>query len=343
MAFTNYTIVPTDATVVIDGVGYNPVDMTGIPLTVHAIQWYGATNTGRIEYKQLPDGTIPAPGSFSDPANYYNQTQACQDPLVCYSTSNSSTYGGNTYLLGSQLSIYQWPHPAIPSGFTASAPPIVPFSPPPAQTLYWYSSAWVVASFDPSLALPQAKSTLISTVTQDGATAVNNELGLYSNVQQIEAGSVLTLDALSYPGTTIGEYQTYVDGLVASSTATINAASSTTALYSFNPSDVPFTPIAFGLLSTGRGGDGDGPLDLNNSFYTEFNSTSLTEADTELYVPGTSTVITYGAVVPNGFTSNGDCFVLGDYRVQIREVATGMVISEFVCPLAVEHNEDVAF
>ena len=98
-----------------------------------------------------------------------------------------------------------------------------------------------------------------------------------------------------------------------------------------------------GILSTGRGGDGDGPLDLNNSFYTEFNSVSMTEAETELYVPGTSTVITYGAVVPNGFTSNGDCFVLGDYQVQIREVATGMVISEFECPLAVEHNEDVPF
>jgi hypothetical protein len=98
-----------------------------------------------------------------------------------------------------------------------------------------------------------------------------------------------------------------------------------------------------GILSTGRGGDGDGPLDLNNSFYTEFNSVSLTEAETELYVPGTSTVITYGAVVPNGFTSNGNCFTTGDYRVQIREVATGMVISEFVCPLAVEHNEDIPF
>lgn len=98
-----------------------------------------------------------------------------------------------------------------------------------------------------------------------------------------------------------------------------------------------------GILSTGRGGDGDGPLDLNNSFYTEFNSASLTEAETELYIPGTSTVITYGAVVPNGFTSNGNCFILGDYQVQIREVATSQVIAEFECPLAVAANVDVAF
>ena len=325
MAFTNYTIIPTDVTVVIDGVGYNPVDMTGIPPTVHAIQWYGATNTGRIEYKPLPNGTIPAPGSFSDPANYYNQTQACQDPLVCYSTSNSSTYGGNTYLLGSQLSIYQWPHPAIPSGFTTSAPPIVPSSPPPAQTLYWDGSAWVVASFDPSLALPQAKSTLISTVTQDGATAVNNELGLYSNVQQIEAGSVLTLDALSYPGTTIGEYQTYVDGLVASSTATINAASSTAALYSFNPASVPFTPAAYGTISGSRTGN-----DFNDSYYVTFYSDTLTEDDTELFIPATSTVISY--ILPNQFNGTSDAFNTGDYLVQIRQSSTGFVLAEYICP-----------
>jgi hypothetical protein len=94
-----------------------------------------------------------------------------------------------------------------------------------------------------------------------------------------------------------------------------------------------------GILSTGRGAAG--PLDLNNSYYTEFNSSSLTESETELYVPGTSTVIPYGSI-PGGFDSAGDCFATGDYLVQIREVATSRVISEFVCPLA-PANEDVAF
>ena len=94
-----------------------------------------------------------------------------------------------------------------------------------------------------------------------------------------------------------------------------------------------------GILSTGRGAAG--PLDLNNSYYTEFNSSSLTESETELYVPGTTTVISYGSI-PGGFDSAGDCFATGDYLVQIREVATSRVISEFVCPLA-PANEDVAF
>lgn len=95
-----------------------------------------------------------------------------------------------------------------------------------------------------------------------------------------------------------------------------------------------------GTLFTGRGSAG--PLDLNISYYTAFNSASLTEAETELYVPGTSTVINYGEFVPNKFDSAGNCFTTGDYLVQIREVATSRVITEFECPLA-PSNVDVTF
>ena len=95
-----------------------------------------------------------------------------------------------------------------------------------------------------------------------------------------------------------------------------------------------------GIINIGRGAVG--PLDLNISEYTEFNSASMTEAETELYVPGTSTVINYGEFVPNKFDSAGNCFTLGDYLVQIREVATSRVIAEFECPLA-PANVDVAF
>jgi hypothetical protein len=193
------------------------------------------------------------------------------------------------------------------------------------QTLYFDSGAWVIASFDPSLTLPAAKTSLISTVTQNGATAVNNELGLYSNVQQIEAASVLTLDALSYPGTTIGEYQTYVDGLIASSTATINAASSTTALYSFNPANVPFTPTASGTITGSRTGN-----DFNDSSYVTFVSNTLAEDDTELFIPATSTVIPY--ILPNQFNGLSEVFTFGNYTVQIRQSSSGFVLAEYICP-----------
>ena len=88
-----------------------------------------------------------------------------------------------------------------------------------------------------------------------------------------------------------------------------------------------------GILFTGRG-SGLGPEDLNVSYYTAFNSVSMTESETELYVPGTATVIAYGSGGPNAFDSAGNCFLPGDYEVQIRQASTGLVIATFECPLS---------
>ena len=256
MAFTNYSIVPEDGVVTIDGTTAFDVDMAGIPVTVHSIRWNGIRSSGVIDYKADPEtGELPAPGSFTNPDAYSAQTSEAED--IIYASENPVTYYYNSTLSGYKLGVpvvvstVGWPQPPYTTTLVAPSVPV-------GQTLWWYSNAWVVASFDPSLSLPAAKSSLISTVTQNGSSAVNTELGLYSSVQQITAANVLTLDCVTYPGTTIGDYQTYVDGLVSDSTSTINSAESTAALYSFNPADVPFTHTASGILSTGRGGDGDG-------------------------------------------------------------------------------------
>jgi hypothetical protein len=93
----------------------------------------------------------------------------------------------------------------------------------------------------------------------------------------------------------------------------------------------------YGILFTGRG-DGLGPEDLNVSYYTEFNSVSLTEAETELYVPGTDTVLPYtiNPEIHEGgfFDSTVNCFNPGDYLIQIRQVSNSSVIAEFEVPLA---------
>ena len=96
-----------------------------------------------------------------------------------------------------------------------------------------------------------------------------------------------------------------------------------------------------GVLFTGRG-SGLGPEDLNVSYYTVFNSVSMTESETEIFIPGTATVIPYGSGGPNAFDSMGNAFNPGDYLMQIRETATGMVIAGFECPLN-PTGEDVAF
>lgn len=99
----------------------------------------------------------------------------------------------------------------------------------------------------------------------------------------------------------------------------------------------------FGVINTGRG-SGLGPEDLNPSYYTEFSSATLSQADTELYVPGTETVIPYDPELPPPyiFDSMGDCFNPGDYRMQIRIAATGEVIAEVIVPNN-PSNEDVPF
>lgn len=97
-----------------------------------------------------------------------------------------------------------------------------------------------------------------------------------------------------------------------------------------------------GTLFTGRGA-GLGPEDLNVSYYTAFNSISMTESETELYVPSTATVIAYGSGGPGQFDSFGNCFNPGGpYTMQIRETATSMVIAEIEVPLN-PAGEDVTF
>ena len=154
----------------------------------------------------------------------------------------------------------------------------------------------------------------------------------YSAETLSAAGAALEVDRPATYQTVIAEQQVVSDNLAVQ----VGAIAAATTVDEINNIVNPPT----GILSTGRGSAG--PLDLNVSEYTEFNSTTLTEAETELYIPGTSTVINYGEFVPNKFDSAGDCFLLGNYLVQIREVATSQVIAEFECPLNAG-NVDVPF
>ena len=257
-----------------------------------------------------------------------------------YLPSSGALYTDETLLVNTGF-----PPTAAPSALAANGIYTVTPSPDPYDPgLYTTEPSFVIAGdyaleswVATPLPLPTAKVNAteeVKTQSNDSADALVTSSGINLDIWT-GAASQLAVDRPPLYNTLLGEMAAIGDSLAASITA-IDAA---TTVDEINNIVNPPT----GILSTGRGGDGDGPLDLNNSVYTEFNSVSLTEAETELYIPGTSIVLTYGAVVPNGFTSAGDCFVLGDYRVQIREVATSSVIAEFVCPLAVSANVDVPF
>lgn len=94
----------------------------------------------------------------------------------------------------------------------------------------------------------------------------------------------------------------------------------------------PPTALASGVLYTGRG-SGLGPEDLNVSYYVTFDSSLMSESETELYVPGTGTVIPYGSGGAGKFDSIGNCFNPGDYQLQIRRTSTSTVLAEITVPL----------
>ena len=212
--------------------------------------------------------------------------------------------------------------------------------------------------YDLALYVPTATYTVVGNYAQQGWTATGLPLaeakqgGSYQAKQAANdavstvacdcgfSNDLLTAVASQDPLARPARYQAELDEMTAISDqldADLTAIDAATTVDEIN--NIVNKPT--GLLFTGRGA-GLGPEDLNVSYYTAFNSVSMTEAETELYVPGTATTIAYGSGGPGQFDSFGNCFNPGDYLMQIREAATSMVIAEFECPLA-PAGEDVAF
>ena len=236
MAFTNYTIVPEDEVVVLDGTAYQHVDMSGIPTTVHAITWSGTTSTGRIQYKILPSGVLPAPTSFSDPEDYFAQTEACVSPTVVYAEENGFEYNGVTYQAGEQINIYTYPALLTdPAGTTSVDPGSIP---PFYLQNQWTGTAWVTASFPYNYTLSQAKIFLTSLVNTNASSLVAFQLRNYSPLQvvlAVDPSLFLPADSVTNLYPTIGDYQSAVDSEIAPQLAFINAATNVSQLYDFNP------------------------------------------------------------------------------------------------------------
>jgi hypothetical protein len=100
-------------------------------------------------------------------------------------------------------------------------------------------------------------------------------------------------------------------------------------------------PQPSGVLNTGR--SGAGPQDLAPSYFPSLSNmpAGVTEADLELYIPGTNTVIPYNNSLPAPFKfdSMGNCYNSGDYRTVIRVAETGAVLAT-VSPVA-GPNKDI--
>ena len=222
--------------------------------------------------------------------------------------------------------------------------PVVDSSPSFDLNLYTATSVWTLVPISGGEGatlvwtavpkpLPVAKENGRAQASQASDTSVSNVI-ISNYLTSDVLSSVASQDPVDRPASlqvVLDETVVLTDALG----ATLDAIAAATTVDEINNIVNPPT----GIIGIGRG-YGVSPLDLNNSFYSQFNSVSLTQADTELYVPGTSTVIPYNSV-PGGFDSIGDCFAFGNYLIQIRETATSMVIAEFECPLGA--NQDISF
>ena len=84
------TIIVDDQAVYKDKVSFDPVDLSGAPSNVHALQFDTATNTGHIEFKDgqnqtitsLPNWAITASNNYDTDLAAYEAEQAAK--LVVY-------------------------------------------------------------------------------------------------------------------------------------------------------------------------------------------------------------------------------------------------------------------
>ena len=227
--------------------------------------------------------------------------------------------------------------------------PVQPSSPDFDVKLYDPSSSWSIIPIAPAgegairvytpvpKPLPDAK----ANASAEAKSAANSQIEDLCATCGF-SNEVLTAVASQDPASRAARYQEELDEMTAITDkldSDLTAIDTATSVDEIN--NIVNKPT--GIIFTGRG-SGLGPEDLNPSYYVEFNSVSLTPEQTELYVPGTATVIPYTTELPPPYTfdSMGDCFNEGDYLMQIRETATSMVIAEFEVPLNAE-GQDVSF
>jgi hypothetical protein len=162
--------------------------------------------------------------------------------------------------------------------------------------------------------------------TAEVQAVANEEISLivyysgYSAETLAAAGAALEVDRPAVYQTVIAEQQVVSDNLAVQVEAIANA----TTVDEVNSIVTP----PYGIFVSGRGGAG--PLDMNPSYFSELNNLppGIGEAQLEIYIPGTDTVIPYddGLPSPYFFDSAGNCYTGTDYRTTFRIAATGQVL-----------------
>jgi hypothetical protein len=202
---------------------------------------------------------------------------------------------------------------------------------------YSFVSAFSLAEGVVSFNLPDAKVQASNTVKVQHAATEQAVTAGYSDTVIASQSGLPEGDRLPEIQAVISEVN-FLAYQLSDNLAKIDAATDVETVYNIvqQPS---------GIINTGRGGDGQaGPLDLNLSYFPELNDMpGYTQADLELFIPGTNTVIPYDPELPAPYTfdSAGNCFKNNDWRLVIRYAGGGAVLRTITVEEG--NNQDVAW
>lgn len=181
------TIIPVDKTVVLDGQAAAGVDMSGVDITIHAIQFNTVLQKGTVEFKTDPvTGETPYPEDITSIAPW--QAQVDEATEIIYCQKNPKTFYSTVSPVGSPVVVTAkgWPQPP---NTTTEVPPAQPTS---NTVLYWSGTSFVWSAFPYTDSLEEAKSYI-----GDAINASAYSLLLPSDwavVRQYETGTVVPAD-----------------------------------------------------------------------------------------------------------------------------------------------------
>lgn len=193
--------------------------------TVIHCMWLNPT-LGLIPFAAVADDT-----TTYGPEIYASAIAGDYGPVLSYESTHY--YSTDPATLG-QIVIA--PDGVQPPNTSTSAP----LSPSAGATLYWYSGGWVSSYFDPNTynTLSSAKTYLKGQTAIVAANAVDYQLRGYSEVQIRTAPDITALITFDYAPTTLGQYQTFIDGEVVARDAEVDSASALGQLFVFNPEEL---------------------------------------------------------------------------------------------------------
>jgi hypothetical protein len=264
-------------------------------------------------------GPTPAPGAVANAPSTYELFYSNATLQTYTSDQLLALFGINIQTVSIEVLNYQGFYPVVETPITANT--------------YLYTAA-PVYTIDGEI----ANETWVYTARSlDQAKENGQSLAKAASKQEVEdINAAYGLNAFSFAGIASQavpptRYQEVLDAVTTVTDKLDTDLTSIETATTVDEINSVLTP-PYGIFVSGRGGAG--PLDMNPSYFSELNNLppGIGEAQLEIYIPGTDTVIPYddGLPSPYYFDSAGNCYTGTDYRTTFRIAATGEVLGTVI-------------